>query len=387
MNIQYPSPNLPNEIILRILQNITHRPTLASCCQISKMVYDIASPLLWENLRLTPWSDRRDSSGERELSDYRKDHGKLNNRTRSVSKMRNGVKKLTLEYHSVDWCGIDRPTRLNLPNLHTLELVLKDRHTFHFGWPSRTSSNNSSECRFLKNLKPKTIIIRNCVLSKLRLDTPSMPSGIWEECQILILICSPKQHISSTTYSRWNKLVEMRHLKRVCWIFDPMIDAPTSWDPSIDEHFQFDETVATPGPRLFHSSDSDSMNLTLLDPLRSPETDVEIRFMNSGCIYSALNETRRSEFLELCLRNGTLKEEDLTSGTPESRAMRFQNAFQIEFQSLIARRFERMMSIDRLEEDKKEERRKLINFKSLQKWVEEDEKEWSQWIDRDDLVR
>ncbi|WWD00576.1 hypothetical protein V866_007511 [Kwoniella sp. B9012] len=388
MNTQYTSPNLLNEIILRILQNISERSTLASCCQVSRMVYDIASPLLWRNLRLTPWSDRRDPGGERELSDYREDHGKLNNRTRRVSKMKNGVKKFTLEYHSVDWCGIDRPTRLHLPNLQTLELVLKDRHAFHFGKTSRTSSLNSNDCRLLKSIKPKTIIIRNCVLTKLRLDTPSMPSGLWEECQTLILFCSPKQRITSSTYSRWNKSVEMNHLKRVYWIFDPMIDAPTSWDPSIDEHVQFDESVVTSGLGLFHSS-SDSVNceLTLLDPLESSETDVEIHFINSGCIYSALNETRRIEFLERCLGYGIFKEEDLTSGTPECRTMRFQNAFQTEFQSLIARRLERMMSIDRLEEDKKEEIWKSIKFKSLQKWLEEDEKEWSQWFDRDELVR
>ncbi|KAK6903744.1 hypothetical protein I203_107249 [Kwoniella mangroviensis CBS 8507] len=59
MNTHHPSPNLSNEIILGILQNITDRATLASCCQVSRMAYDIASPLLWKNLRLTPWSDHK----------------------------------------------------------------------------------------------------------------------------------------------------------------------------------------------------------------------------------------------------------------------------------------------------------------------------------------
>ncbi|OCF76924.1 hypothetical protein I204_02633 [Kwoniella mangroviensis CBS 8886] len=102
---------------------------------------------------------------------------------------------------------------------------------------------------------------------------------------------------------------------------------------------------------------------------------------------SALDRTQKLDFLDQCYRYRLLNDEDLTSGTLESRTVKFQNAFRFEFQIIIRCQLERMMRVDGLEEDKKEERREFINFKSLQKWVEEDEKDWSQWFDRDDLVR
>ncbi|OCF58823.1 hypothetical protein L486_03313 [Kwoniella mangroviensis CBS 10435] len=175
----------------------------------------------------------------------------------------------------------------------------------------------------------------------------------------------------------------MKHLKRVYWVFDPMIDAPASCGQSIKTFDMFDRLVNT----IVESNLFDWVNLALLNPLKSPESDIEIHYINPECIYSALERTQKLDFLDRCYRYRLLKDEDLTSGTLESRTVKFQNAFLFEFRIIIRCQLERMMRVDGLEEDKKEERRKLINFKSLQKWVEEDEKDWSQWFDRDDLVR
>ncbi|WVW78460.1 hypothetical protein I302_100414 [Kwoniella bestiolae CBS 10118] len=385
---QHPSPNLPNEIILRILQNLSDRPTLSACCQVSHSLYDMASPMLWRNLRLTPWSGQGNSHETRELSEYREHHGKLNNRTKIISRMRKEVKMFSLEDHPAAWCQVHKPTRLDLVNLETLRLYMGDNNEIH---TDTTPSPGKDffirrECRLLKNLRPRTIIIRNYDPSGFNIQTSAIPPKPWEEVETVVLVCPIDQcFFLEARHMNWSRTEYLKNLRKVYWVFDPTPVLPSS-KRQIDE-YNFYNYLA----EIIGQSYRPLLDLTLLEASEKPQRDVEVQYINPGCLFSALDFFQKKDFMERCKERNSLQREEIrlfnsSAKIDNSAFARIRDAFQDEFQAIIEGHLERMMVRDGENEEEQNKRKGSLRFKSLEEWIEEDEQEWSEWFERDEWL-
>ncbi|WWC86920.1 uncharacterized protein L201_001799 [Kwoniella dendrophila CBS 6074] len=193
-----------------------HQRTLASCCLLSSKLYKIASPILWNRLRLTARTvDPED--GKKKISEEKKSVGKIRDRQKNSKRLREHVRTLSLFHHSPYWCHSDSDEEdrklFELPNLHTLHLHLRDDGCIHDG------PHIEENCRILEQLKPKTLVIHNTDIISLDLDKICIPNGIFKNVEIICLI--------SPAYDRilypgiYNGLPKLPSLIRVFWLFTP----------------------------------------------------------------------------------------------------------------------------------------------------------------------
>ncbi|WWD21477.1 hypothetical protein CI109_105963 [Kwoniella shandongensis] len=225
------SPNvplqiLPPEILTHILSYLSlsiEQGTLANCCLVSKELYNIASPLLWYHLRLSPWKTKTDEKGEEVIDETKEKHGGMHSRQPSYKRLREMVKVLTVHNHHVKWCRCDLTTTLALPNLHTLHLAL-DPHASYHQWDC---DDIPPTCRLLKSLRPKRLVMHNVHTtdpgffdhraSHLGLGAFVSPATFSEVEELFLLCDAPLARSDDCDWSP--RFISMPKLQRICWIY------------------------------------------------------------------------------------------------------------------------------------------------------------------------
>ncbi|WWC67937.1 uncharacterized protein I206_101856 [Kwoniella pini CBS 10737] len=368
-----PLPNqFPNEIILRIIQNVKDQKTLSSCCQVSKTFYNLSSPLLWRNLKLSPWTYQQGYGSFPSIA--RQDIGKMSNRQRKITKMRNEVITFTLEDHPTHWCKNDMETRLDLPNLEVLKLTLSSIRSLHTDDdpPCTALPAQSHGCRLINNLKPKTLIVLNPtqeVIMNIH-TTPSINDNVWSHVETFIWVIAADKTLTSSKHQIgvWDlpgnpAYDQMPKLKRILCIFRPTIrllghryklysystwlrEARLSWDPS------------------------SCFNLT--QALQAPP-HVDVVYINSGATITSLHPSIRASF-----RRGFI-----WGGHP-IKLSNVATAFERQLRGIINSHLDHWMFEQFLNDEDGKKRRENISFLSLNEWLTQ-EKDWPKWIDGDEI--
>ncbi|WVQ69252.1 uncharacterized protein L199_007469 [Kwoniella botswanensis] len=193
-NLTQPIP-FSDQVIQRILSHIPTgcRGTLATCALVSKQFNRIATPLLWEWLDLTSATTNTDDVTEdtHEATPFDTSHWKEENLAM--------VKVLSIDAHEQHWCSAIE--RFDLPNLETLRLTINRAysgtgriHSVQSSPPPsqiKSSSSSTSQCPFIQNFKPKTIVYGEAPPSSFYLDPNNLYPSIWSEVETLIFLIPP----------------------------------------------------------------------------------------------------------------------------------------------------------------------------------------------------
>ncbi|WWC59453.1 uncharacterized protein I303_102009 [Kwoniella dejecticola CBS 10117] len=211
-------PTLPNEIIRTILSHLADdrkQKTLASCCQVSKQVYAIASPILWKHLRLTPW--KTDEDGSLVLNEAKKDCGSTKTRQKNGRALRNDVEIFSLYHHDADWCKSESKSTLQLPNVQTLHLYYDDDILLH------QDCKYSNNCRLLRSVKPRTVVLHNGHLGgRFTPADNDFPTQILQEVEVLVCVMD-EPTLYEAYVSDWDiaELPRLPKIQKIYYIIDP----------------------------------------------------------------------------------------------------------------------------------------------------------------------
>ncbi|WWC59452.1 uncharacterized protein I303_102008 [Kwoniella dejecticola CBS 10117] len=368
----------PNEIILRIIQCTRDRKSLLACCQVSKSFYNIASPPLWRDLKLTPWTYQ--AHYERYLSTVREDVGAMNNGQRMISKVKNEVKSLTVEDHSPDWCKNGEMAELELPCLELLKLALHSSGTLHLGDRTRSYNNDTPTarltrgCRLINNLKPTTLIVQTSdhAISDRSHASQSLTHEVYSKVETLIWI-SPAEsifpfHYSRRIYSSVPKLPsfgDMPELRGIIWIFQPA------------GHLEYVHGLSHRDYATWIGDMKDRQKGHLAQGLMWPfnaPARIKITCVNSGSLITSLSPSVR-----LAYRNSIRRRRAVP-------VAQIAGAFQGEIASIITARLEYDLSGSGQSESLAARRREDLVFMTLDEWMEQ-ERNWPDYVDEDEIEK
>ncbi|WVQ98018.1 hypothetical protein IAU59_005138 [Kwoniella sp. CBS 9459] len=166
---------LPPELttyIFSILLEV-HPPSLNACTRVSRAMCDIAAPILYTRIRISPdraLDSRQDHSLER-LAPKRQSavaKGKPSPKTRKAKLVAN-ARVIHIEAHPHTWCtGKELPS---FPKLQTLVLTLAqtpELSLFHTTYQYNMSSSAAVSCKFIDSLRPRKLVLRNADLRTLQ---------------------------------------------------------------------------------------------------------------------------------------------------------------------------------------------------------------------------
>ncbi|WWC67931.1 uncharacterized protein I206_101850 [Kwoniella pini CBS 10737] len=218
--------HLPNEILSQVLSDISSEDsgTLAAFCMVSKRFNSIGHTKLWRKVKLGPTST---GAGNQDRN--------ADSMTRWNEDQRKTIKHLSVIHHTNDWCKLSHTRHLDLPNIEILEIKMQDGFgNFHHV----TENSSNTLCPLMKQLRPKTMIIRNATWLIVNLQCKGLAPRAWSEVETLIFVAP---YVNTGFYERKYPYCHptMPKLRRVFWIFDPTIEAnieDTEFRDSIQYH-------------------------------------------------------------------------------------------------------------------------------------------------------
>ncbi|KAK6903751.1 hypothetical protein I204_02627 [Kwoniella mangroviensis CBS 8886] len=236
--------HLPNEVIREIINNLssfeneTPITTLASCCLVSKVCSEVATPLLYRHIDLTCDDDtsrnghhgRRKANGH-EGRNFVPAFHQPHFIPQQVKYLRKYTKSLTISYHHHSRCS-SHPSFdiLDLPNLITLQLDLGLNHRpnhpqrFHTGHLPDVQST-LKPCPVFARLIPKILVFKNVSIRLFDLRLPDIPTSIYEKVRTLVFNSSSHERYRPSTSPLPFHLPNLPSIKEVYWLFDPSIDS------------------------------------------------------------------------------------------------------------------------------------------------------------------
>ncbi|WWD00585.1 hypothetical protein V866_007520 [Kwoniella sp. B9012] len=282
----YFPPEIFTHIILHLHED---KHTLLQLSLTCKYLYDLVTPLLWQYISLTPWSNTYEKKYyttlqitqkeymRRKLEDeYEFDgsigisptHIHLSNSR--LSELFNYVNVLDIEYHKVTWCRssfIDEDEESPSPSpsferLDTLHLRYNDDQ-----WPtSLHPGNDTVPCRLLRSLRPTTLYIHVPTLELI--SRFHLPDNILNSVQHVILISGPRLYAIPEGQCGFTEpvLEALQTIKSLTILFEPSAPSPIMGKVPMANH-----------PSLFNVSFISSIT-------KCVNIDTPIHIVNAGYI-------------------------------------------------------------------------------------------------------
>ncbi|WVW78451.1 hypothetical protein I302_100405 [Kwoniella bestiolae CBS 10118] len=237
------SQHFPPEISTHILYHLNaDKRTLLNLSLTCKYLHDLATPLLWRYIRLTPWSNRYEkkyysifrSTKKKEVLDrqveekYQLDGsiGKDNHEWGVYDH----VRVLDVEYHKIHWCHSHHPDDPNthiyqspkFKNLETLHL----RYS-HTDWPASFHPGHFTiPCRLLLALRPRVLYIH--VKNSDSIQRFHLPDNILHNIQELVLVVGPRLYAMPEGKCEFEQpvLKAFQKIRKMTIIIDPSEPTP-----------------------------------------------------------------------------------------------------------------------------------------------------------------
>ncbi|KAK8847384.1 hypothetical protein IAR55_005242 [Kwoniella newhampshirensis] len=204
---------LPMELVTRILVVLAQDDqlhTLAVCCQVSRAVYNIASPMVWQHLHIKSRTmevkplDRSKSVTGSERVDDELDSSQSRANQEVISEfgfdkiiltpqiLLDDVQILTIHPHPSNQCLSTSETTsdFHLPNLHTMQLEVGSRWELH----SPPYENPPTSCPITASIRPKRIVIRNATLSDIDLASMNLHPLLKAEVEFTLINSGKVRH-------------------------------------------------------------------------------------------------------------------------------------------------------------------------------------------------
>ncbi|OCF76914.1 hypothetical protein I204_02623 [Kwoniella mangroviensis CBS 8886] len=191
---------LPIEIFSLVFTYLldTDGSSLARCCRVSHSFFDVAAPVLYQRVIVSPdpaRDSRRDFAPDRITA-----NGKEKTSTRKKKLLKN-AQVVTIDFHHATWCG---NKSFKYPKLHTLVL-------------------NLAKC-----LDPKKLVLVNACFTNISGDMLGVPFKLLKDAEQLTFIATLTPIHPSMMSGGFPR--DQSKLKKVVWIFH----APTParrWSP------------------------------------------------------------------------------------------------------------------------------------------------------------
>ncbi|WWC86914.1 uncharacterized protein L201_001793 [Kwoniella dendrophila CBS 6074] len=204
-------------LVFSILQ-ATDRHSLTTCCRVSHSFFDIAGPILYRHISVSPnnlLDSRKGFSPDKFTS-----NGKEKSNTRK-KKLLKTAEVVIMDDHHASWCG---NKSFKYPKLDTLVLFLCVN-----GLGPVLHSNDilEKQCSLVKCLNPRKLVLQNCTLNNIQGEMLGIPYKIFQTVEQITYITGLSQVKPN---SSWGGLPKENKLKKIVWIFDPSL--PTMrWKP------------------------------------------------------------------------------------------------------------------------------------------------------------
>ncbi|WVW78502.1 hypothetical protein I302_100457 [Kwoniella bestiolae CBS 10118] len=264
---------IPLELLERIVKNVQDdQRVLAKFCLVSRTALELAGPLLYREMSISPFG--RNSTHQGEQASYR-----LFAPNRMVKYLEK-TEALKIDTHEAGWC---RAQTLSVPKLFTLTLTPSPAITsdglYAISSMDPDHHNLSHHCKLLDTLRPKRLIIRNANVLDIRIREGTPPE-LLEEVEELIFIStfevSPAPPAPTAPWNR-TRLPRFIKLRKFTWIFwtNNNYDALDTWKLTSKDQRRKGKTSIL-SKSLEHLG---STIINLFDPLNT-----EITIVNLGCL-------------------------------------------------------------------------------------------------------
>nr|XP_019008503.1 uncharacterized protein I206_07062 [Kwoniella pini CBS 10737]OCF47284.1 hypothetical protein I206_07062 [Kwoniella pini CBS 10737] len=210
ISITSPPLPLPLELISLILTHLyeVDRASLATACQVSKAMFQVAAPILYRQIHVSPliWRDSRNDHSPDRFTPTGKE--KTNTRKKKILK---NAEIVIIDSHHATWCG---NKSFKYPNLKTLVLNLTVNG---FGPVLHGNDILEKQCSLVKCLQPKKLVLFGMTLTSITTyEMFGVPPKIFENIEQLTLV-APMEPIKPR--SIWGGFSDMPKLKKLVWIF------------------------------------------------------------------------------------------------------------------------------------------------------------------------
>ncbi|WVQ98029.1 hypothetical protein IAU59_005151 [Kwoniella sp. CBS 9459] len=204
---QLPFPREVLNVVFSVLFDID-RASLPACCLVSRAFFDIAAPVLYRQICVTP-SCRRDSRADYAPDKYT-DTGRERTTTRK-KKLLKAAEIVTFEAHHATWCG---NKSFKYPKLKTLVL---DMDQNGLGSVLHSGDILEKQCSYVRGQAPKKLVLKRVHLCRISSDMLGVPEKLFDTIEELTFICSITDIKPGSMAGGFGP---MKNLKKVVWIFD-----------------------------------------------------------------------------------------------------------------------------------------------------------------------